>query len=164
MIQLRNMKGISEFSFKVKLTPKRSIIAVVVGTLLVSLTQCGVSQKDLLRYYNEIRKFIPWNLSNEILNEIDNQLNQRINNDPELLKQKITSEVDGAIRNYEIEEERNRVINMKNQNILEEINKGKYDRLQKLILENAIYYEFPDGTMGIRGAWVTPDRREIPLE
>jgi hypothetical protein len=158
------MKGISEFSFKVRLTPKRSIIAVVVGTLLVTLTQCGVSEKDLLKYYNEIRKFIPWNLSNEILNEIDNQLNQRINNNPELLKQKITSEVDGAIRNYEIEEEKNRVINMKNQNILEEINKGKYDRLQKLILENAIYYEFSDGTMGIRGAWVTPDPREIPLE
>ena len=164
MSQLRNMKGISEFSFKVRLTPKRSIIAVVVGTLLVTLTQCGVSEKDLLKYYNEIRKFIPWNLSNEILNEIDNQLNQRINNDPELLKQKITSEVDGAIRNYELEEERNRVINMKNKNILEEINKGKYDRLQKLILENAIYYEFSDGTMGIRGAWVTPDPREIPLE
>jgi hypothetical protein len=158
------MKGISEFSFKVKLTPKRSIIAVVVGTLLISLTQCGVSQKDLLRYYNEIRKFIPWNLSNEILNEIDNQINQRINNDPELLKQKITSEVDGAIRNYELEEERNRVINMKNKNILEEINKGKYDRLQKLIIENAVYYEFEDGTMGIRGAWVAPDPREMPLE
>ncbi len=158
------MKGIPEFSFKIKFTPKRSIIAVLVGALLVSLTQCGVSQQDLLKYYNEIRKYIPWNLSNEILNEIDNQLNERINNDPELLKQKIQTEVDGAIRNYELQEEKNRVINMKNKNILEEINKDKYDKLQKLIVENAIYYEFPDGTMGIRGAWVAPDPREMPLE
>jgi hypothetical protein len=158
------MKGIPEFSFNLKLTPKRSIIAVVVGALLVSLTQCGVSQQDLLKYYNEIRKYIPWKLSNEILNEIDNQLNERINNDPELLKQKIKIEVDDAIRNYELQEEKNRVINMKNKNILEEINKDKYDKLQKLIVENAIYYEFPDGTMGIRGAWVTPDPREMPLE
>jgi len=37
-------------------------------------------------------------------------------------------------------------------------------KLQKLIVENAIYYEFADGTMGIRGAWVTPDPREIPFE
>ena len=158
------MKGISEFSFKLKLTPKRSLIAVVIGTLLAALTQCGVSQQDLLKYYNEIRKYIPWNLSNEILNEIDNQLNQRINNDPELLKQKIQTEVDDAIRNYELQEEKNRVINMKNKNILEEINKDKYDKLQKLIVENAIYYEFPDGTMGIRGAWVAPDPREMPLK
>jgi len=153
-----------DFLFTVKLTPKRSIIALVIGTLLATLTQCGVSEKDLLKYYNEIRKYIPWNLSNEILNEIDNQLNQRINNDPELLKQKIQTEVDTAIRNYELEEQRNRVINMKNKNILEEINKDKYDKLQKLIVENAVYYEFPDGTMGIRGAWVAPDPREMPLE
>jgi hypothetical protein len=153
-----------DFLFTVKLTPKRSIIALVIGTLLATLTQCGVSEKDLLKYYNEIRKYIPWNLSNEILNEIDNQLNQRINNDPELLKQKIQTEVDSAIRNYELEEQKNRVVNMKNKNILEEINKDKYDKLQKLIVENAVYYEFADGTMGIRGAWVAPDPREIPLE
>jgi hypothetical protein len=53
---------------------------------------------------------------------------------------------------------------MRNQNILEEINKPKYDNLQKLIVKNAIYYEFADGTMGIRGAWVAPDPREIPFE
>jgi hypothetical protein len=153
-----------DFLFTVKLTPKRSIIALVMGTLLATLTQCGVSEKDLLKYYNEIRKYIPWNLSHEILNEIDNQLNQRINNDPELLKQKIQTEVDTAVRNYELEEQKNRVINMKNKNILEEINKDKYDKLQKLIVENAVYYEFADGTMGIRGAWVAPDPREMPLE
>jgi hypothetical protein len=103
-------------------------------------------------------------LPNNIIDEFDNQLNQRINKDPELLRQKIENEVDYAIIAYEIEEQRSRAINMRNKNILEEINKPKYDKLQKLIVENAIYYEFADGTMGIRGAWVAPDSREIPFE
>lgn len=158
------MKRIPEFSFKVRLTPKRSLIALVVGGILASFTQCGLSKNDLLKYYNEIRKYIPWNLASEIINEIDNQLNQQIINNPELLKEKIKNEVDSAIVEYEYEERRNRVINMKNKNILEEISKDKYDKLQKLIVENAIYYEFLDGTMGIRGDWVAPDPREILLK
>jgi hypothetical protein len=123
-----------------------------------------MSKQDVLKYYNELRKLIKWDLPDSIIDDIDNELNDKINNDPELLRQKIQTEVDGAIRNYELEEERNRVINMKNKNILEEINKDKYNKLQKLIVENAIYYEFADGTMGIRGAWVAPDPREILLE
>ena len=160
------MKGISDFSFKIRLTPKRSLIAVLVASVLAFIsTKCEIPKEDILKLYNEIKKVLPIPISgNEFLNELDNQLNQRIINDPKLSEYKVRREVDEAIRNYELEEQRNRVINMKNKNILEEINKGKYDRLQKLILENAIYYEFPDGTMGIRGAWVTPDPREIPLE
>jgi hypothetical protein len=160
------MKGISEFSFRIKLTPKRSLIAVLVASVLAFIsTKCEIPKEDILKLYNEIKKILPIPISgNEFLNELDNQLNQRIINDPKLLEYKVRREVDESIRNYELEEQRNRVINMKNKNILEEINKGKYDSLQKLILENAIYYEFPDGTMGIRGAWVTPDPREIPLE
>jgi hypothetical protein len=159
------MKGIPEFSFKVRLTPKRSLIAILVASLLAFFTtKCGISKQDVLKYYNELRKLIKWDLPDNIIDDIDNELNEQINNDPELLKQKIQTEVDGAIRNYELQEEKNRVINMKNNNILEEINKDKYDKLQKLIVENAIYYEFPDGTMGIRGAWVAPDPREMPLE
>lgn len=158
------MKEIPEFSFIVRFTPKRSLIALTIGALLVSMTQCGISKTDLLKYYNEIRKYIPWNLANEILNEIDNQLNRQINSNPELLKKKIKTEVDSAIAAYENEERKSRVINMKNKNILEEINKDKYDKLQKLIVENAVYYEFSDGTMGIRGDWVAPDPREIHLK
>jgi hypothetical protein len=159
------MKGIPEFSFKVRLTPKRSLIAILVASLLAFFTtKCGISKQDVLKYYNELRRLIKWDLPDNIIDDIDNELNEQINNDPELLKQKIQTEVDGAIRNYELQEEKNRVINMKNKNILEEINKDKYDKLQKLIVENAIYYEFPDGTMGIRGAWVAPDPREMPLE
>jgi hypothetical protein len=159
------MKEIPEFSFKLRLTPKRSIITIIVASLLAFMTtKCGISKQDFLRYYNEFKKLIKWDLPDSLIDEIDNQLNQQINNDPELLKEKIRTEVDYAIINYEIEERKTRVINMKNKNILEEINKPKYDALQKLIVENAVYYEFPDGTMGIRGAWVTPDPREMPLE
>ncbi len=158
------MKGISDFSFKVRLTPKRSLIAVLVASVLAFIsTKCEIPKEDILKLYNEIRKILPIG-KNEFLREFDNQLNERINKDPRLLEYKIRREVDGAIRDYEFQEERNRVINMKNQNILKEINKDKYNKLQKLIVEDAVYYEFADGTMGIRGVWVTPDPREIPLE
>jgi len=151
--------------FNLKLSRKASIVAVAVASFLAFLTvKCDISEKDILKYYNELRKLIKWDLPDNIIDEVDNQLNQQINEDPKLLQQKIENEVDYAIISYEIEEKRSRVINIKNQNILEEINKPKYDELQKLIVENAIYYEFADGTMGIRGAWVTPDPREIPLE
>ena len=151
--------------FNLKLSRKASIVAVAIASFLAFLTvKCDISEKDVLKYYNELRKLIKWDLPDNIIDEVDNQLNQRINADPELLQQKIENEVDYAIIDYEIEEQRSRMINMRNQNILEEINKPKYDKLQKIILENAIYYEFADGTMGIRGAWVTPDPREIPFE
>jgi len=151
--------------FNLKISKKASIVAVAIVSFLAFLTvKCDISEKDILKYYNQLRKLIKWDLPNSIIDEFDNQLNQRINQDPELLQQKIENEVDYAIISYEIEEKRSRVINMKNQNILEEINKPKYDTLQKLIVQNAIYYEFADGTMGIRGAWVAPDPREIPFE
>ena len=161
------MKQRSNFNvlFNLKISKKASIVAVIIASLLAFLTvKCDISEKDILKYYNELRKLIKWDLPDNIIDEIDNQLNQRINKNPKLLQQKIENEVDYAIIDYEIEEKRSRVINMKNQNILEEINKPKYDKLQKIILENAIYYEFADGTMGIRGAWVAPDPREIPFE
>ena len=151
--------------FNLKLTKKASIVAVAIASFLAFLTvKCDISEKDILKYYNELRKLIKWDLPDNIIDEVDNQLNNLINRDPKLLQQKIENEVDYAIISYEIEEQRNRVINMRNKNILEEINKPKYDTLQKLIVQNAIYYEFADGTMGIRGAWVAPDPREIPFE
>jgi hypothetical protein len=161
------MKNIPDFLVFFKLTPKRSLIAVIItSSLLFLTTKCGVSQEDLLKFYNEIRKLIKFDLpdENHILNEIDRQLNDKINRNPKLLEYKVKREVDDAILKYENEENKTRQINMKNRNILEEINKPKYDKLQKLILENAVYYEFDDGTMGIRGAWVAPDPREINLE
>ena len=160
------MKALPEFSFKIRLTPKRSIISIVVASILVFITtKCEISKEDVLKFYNELRRVVKLDFinKNEILKEFDNQLNEKINRTPELLDYKIKRELDYALINYENQEKKSRVVNMKNKNILEEINKPKYDELQRLIIENAVYYEFADGTMGIRGAWVTPDPREIQL-
>ena len=160
------MKALPEFSFKIRLTPKRSIISIVVASILVFITtKCEISKEDILKFYNELRRVVKLDFinKNEILKEFDNQLNEKINRTPELLDYKIKRELDYALINYENQEKKSRVVNMKNKNILEEINKPKYDELQRLIIENAVYYEFADGTMGIRGAWVTPDPREIQL-
>jgi hypothetical protein len=95
------MKGISEFSFKIRLTPKRSLIAVLVASILAFIsTKCEIPKEDILKLYNEIRKMLPIS-KNEFLNEFDNQLNERIINDPRLLEYKVRREVDGAIRDYE---------------------------------------------------------------
>ena len=160
------MKALPEFSFKIRLTPKRSIISIVVASILVFITtKCEISKEDVLKFYNELRRVVKLDFidKNEILKEFDNQLNEKINRTPELLDYKIKRELDYALINYENQEKKSRVVNMKNKNILEEINKPKYDELQRLIIENAVYYEFADGTMGIRGAWVAPDPREIQL-
>jgi hypothetical protein len=95
------MKETSEFSFKMRLTPKRSLIAVLVASILAFIsTKCEIPKEDILKLYNEIRKILPIG-KNEFLNEFDNQLNQRIINDPKLLEYKVRREVDGAIRDYE---------------------------------------------------------------
>ena len=95
------MKGISEISFKIRLTPKRSLIAVLVASILAFIsTKCEIPKEDILKLYNEIRKILPIG-KNEFLKEFDNQLNQRIINDPKLLEYKVRREVDGAIRDYE---------------------------------------------------------------
>jgi hypothetical protein len=161
------MKIMPDFLFSFRLTPRRTFIGFLIVSFLSLLsTKCGISQEEILKIYLEVRKALGNNLpnENEIIKEIDRQLNEKINRNPELLDYKIRGEVDTAIRAYEREENKSARINMKNENILKEINKSKYDRMQKLILENAVYYEFEDGTMGIRGAWVAPDPREIDLE
>jgi hypothetical protein len=95
------MKGISEISFKIRLTPKRSLIAVLVASILAFIsTKCEIPKENLLKLYNEIRKVLPIG-KNEFLKEFDNQLNERIINDPKLLEYKVRREVDGAIRDYE---------------------------------------------------------------
>jgi hypothetical protein len=160
------MKVPTELSFKIRLTPKRSIISIVVASILVFITtKCEISKEDVLKFYNELRRVVKLDVinKNKILKEFDNQLNEKINRTPELLDYKIKRELDYALIDYENQEKKSRVVNMKNKNILEEINKPKYDELQRLIIENAVYYEFADGTMGIRGAWVAPDPREIQL-
>lgn len=95
---------IPEFLVSFRLTPKRSLIAALIASGIAFLTvRCGISQEDLLKFYNELRKGIKFDLPNEnnVINEIDRQLNERINNDPKLLEFKVRGEVDDAISRYE---------------------------------------------------------------
>lgn len=92
-----------DFLFSFRLTPKRSLIAVLIAsTLSFLVVKCGVGEKDVLKIYNEIRKGIKFDLpdANNIINIIDEQLNDRINRDPELLDHKIHTEVEDAIWRY----------------------------------------------------------------
>lgn len=143
-----------------------AIIASVISFLIVSLRGCGISENDIYKWYFELQKLIKWDLpkTNDIIEEIRDQLNRRTIEDPELLDYRVKRDVEDAIHSYERYENEHRFVSMKNKNILEEINKNKYNDLQKKIIENAIYYEFADGTMGIRGSWVPADAREIDLE
>jgi len=95
---------ITSFSFSFRLSPRRSLIGAAVAAALTFMTvKCGISQEDLLKFYNEIRKSIKSDLPDEknILNEIDFQLNERINRNPKLLDYKIKREVDDAIWSYQ---------------------------------------------------------------
>jgi hypothetical protein len=157
--------NLPEFSLSFKITPKRSFIAAVVASLLAFFTtQCGISEEKFLQFYNELRrKFNPANLPDKhrVLEELDNELNRRIIQNEELLQKRIERDVDEAVRDYKRYERQNEQINMKNEVILNEIKSSEYTEEQKQIIKDAIYYEFEDGTMGIRGAWVEPDPREI---
>lgn len=99
--------NILEFSFSVRLTPKRSFIAAVVASLLAFLTtQCGISEEKFLQFYNELRRrFNPANLPDKhrVLEEFDNELNRRIIGNEKLLEKRIKGDVDDAISRYERE-------------------------------------------------------------
>jgi hypothetical protein len=95
------MKETSEFSFKIKLTPKRTLIGLLVASGLAFLiTKCEIPKEDILKLYNEIRRVLP--IGGEgFLRDLDDELNRRIINDPKLLDYKVRREVDESIRNYE---------------------------------------------------------------
>jgi hypothetical protein len=113
-----------------------------------------------------------WAIIDEIQREllrkgwIDNTLNEYIIKTPELLNQRITRDIDKAIRNYKKLEEPE-IVNMVNENILKEIESGDYTETQKKIVKDAVFYEKkPDGStaqdllggeMGIRGGWGDKD-------
>ena len=103
-----------------------------------------------------------WLHNNPISREIKDQINRKINTDPELLNYKVKRDVDRAIARYE--KQIQRPITMKEKTIIEAAK--NYGATQKLIIENAIYYEIPNNsvlgnTMGIRGAWTEPVEGEI---
>ena len=104
-----------------------------------------------------------WLKDSPITEEIKDQINQKIINDPELLNYKVHRDVDRAIDRYK--KQVGRPITMKEQVILKAVK--NYKKTERLIVENAIYYEIKNdsvlgNTMGIRGAWTDPVEGEIP--
>jgi hypothetical protein len=155
-----------DFLFSFRFTPRRTFIGFLIVSFLSLLsTKCGISQEEILKLYNDIRRVVGNALpnENEIIKEIDRQLNEKINRNPELLDYKIRGEVDSAIKEYEREENKSVKINMKNEVILKEIEKDKYTESQKKIVKDAVYYEKePDGSvaqdllggeLGIKSSW-----------
>jgi hypothetical protein len=105
-----------------------------------------------------------WLKDSPITREIKDQINRNINNTPELLNYKVKRDVDRAIARYE--KQIHRPINMKEKVIIDTIK--NYSYTQKLIVEDAVYYEIKSdsslgNTMGIRGAWTEPVDGEITV-
>jgi len=139
-----------------------AIIGVILPSIVGTLSKCTrIPEDTIYKVIDTIqRRIAP-----------GSRLNDYFIQDPHLLDLRVNGDVDNAIRNYEKWEREHRTLNMKNKNILKEIQKSKYTDTQRPIVENAVYYEFaPDTskaqkllgpTMGIRSYWVAPDPREI---
>lgn len=149
-----------EFAFLTKIPHRSAIIIFVVTSLLTALAvKCQIEREEVLRTYIELRKHLPKGKLPPHLQDLDDYFNREINKRPELLRQKIESDVNGAIDIYNQQQANNYVPRMKNQHILDYARSLPFS--QRIVLENAIYYELPDGTMGIRGAWTSPHPNEI---
>lgn len=114
-------------------------------------------------YLNLKTKIDPdWLKDSPLTREIKDQINNKINTDPELLNYKVKRDVDRAIDRYE--KQIGRPINMKEKVILNAAK--KYSKNQRINVEGAIYYEIPNdsslgNTMGIRGVWTEKNDNEI---
>jgi hypothetical protein len=152
------MKRIPGFSFITKLGFRAITISTVIFFILLFLTvRCKIAEEDVLTRYLEFRERVDRSKQGKQWKEVDDFLNSRINASPKLLQRKITLVVDRALADYEEKEPVN--ITMTSPIVL-----GKAAKLggtQRLILEQAIYYELSDGTMGIRGSWTKPWPNEI---
>ena len=152
------MKRIPDFSFVTKLSSRVITISTVVFFVLLFLAvRCKITEEDVLTRYLEFRERVDRSKQGKQWKEVDDFLNSRINASPRLLQRKITLVVDRALADYEDKEPV--IITMTSPIILEKA--AKLGGTQRLILEQAIYYELSDGTMGIRGAWTKPWPNEI---
>lgn len=152
------MKRIPGFSFVTKLSSRAITISTVVFFVLLFLAvRCKITEEDVLTRYLEFRERIDRGRQGKQWKEVDDFLNGRINASPKLLQRKITLVVDRALADYEAKEPT--IITMTSPIVLEKA--AKLGGTQRLILEQAIYYELSDGAMGIRGAWTKPWPNEI---
>ena len=143
------MKFNFSFGKKSKTITQWAVITVVLTSLVSGLHKCtGISEVKLWDLIDEIqrelgRKGVP----------VPEELNDYIIKTPEHLNRRVIRDVDSAIDNYEREERRVYKPNMKNKEILKEIEKPKYTEPQRQIIKDAVYYECPNGAMGIHAVW-----------
>jgi len=151
---------------KINLFGHRSIITIIIGSvlgwILFSLAKQNIEIEEGLIYkiYDEIRRLINLELpdENKIFTEIKEDLNRRIIEDPELLKHRIKADVTYAISDYKRKLPKKKVNN---------INRDIYKNLggnERKTVKNGVYYEFDDGSIGIRGVWVDPPEKPILIE
>lgn len=151
---------------KINLFGHRSIITIIVGSvigwIIFSLAKQNIEIKEGMIYkiYDEIRRLINLELpdENKIFTEIKDDLNRRIISDPELLKHRVKADVSYAISEYKRKLPKERVKN---------INRDSYKNLggtERKIVKDGVYYEFEDGSIGIRGSWVEPPEKPVLIE
>lgn len=133
-----------------KLTKKDKqliFISIVTSGLIATLSQCtGIQENSLWDLFDQIqRKFFPQTIFNELIIK-----------DPEKLNRRIQRDVDHAIEDYE-RWESSLPPRMTNKTILEGLETPRFSDTQRLVVKDAIYYECPEGVMGIRGVWVDKD-------
>lgn len=137
---------------------RASIVAVILAISVSILHKCSNVKEDYI-----------WDLIDEFQRVFQGRgftedINNHIINNPRLLERRIKRDVDKVILNYEIQTS-NRYVppNMKNEEILREIQKDKYTEEQRTIIKDAIYYQCnPDdseaqallgGVQGIHAVW-----------
>jgi len=149
-----------EFRLLTRIPNRSAIIVFVVVSLLTALTvKCQIERESVLETYIEIRKHLPKGKLPPHLRDLDDYFNREINKRPSLIKKKIESDVNDALDAYEAQEKAAYRPLMQNQNILNYASSLPFP--QCYVLESAIYYELPDGTMGIRGAWTKSHLGEL---
>jgi hypothetical protein len=141
--------------------PHRSaiIVFVAISLLAVLAVKCQLERESVLETYLELRKQLPKGKLPPHLRDLDDYFNREINRRPALLKKKIEGDVNDALAAYEAQEKAAYRPLMTNKNILNYAASLPFP--QRYVLESAIYYELPDGTMGIRGAWTKAHPDEI---
>jgi hypothetical protein len=148
---------------------KKAVVATIIGTFLgwliftLGRQNINVSERMILKWYDEIRRLINLELDDEnpIFTEIKDDLNRRIINDEELLKHRVRADVTYALSEYRRAERYMPKPPPNNKN------KETYEKLvgtERVIVEDAEYYEYKDGSMGIRGVWVQPPEKPLLIE
>lgn len=147
------------FGVKKKTIIQTAVMSIVMTSVVAGLHRCtGISENNI------------WNLIDKSQRELKKKnipgisiINSHIINTPDLLNQRVESDINDALQEYERWERGQYRPRMKNQDILKEIKKSKYTETQRRVVEDAVYYECNSdeshaqkllgGAQGIHSSW-----------